>query len=142
MRALRPYQVQTVEAVLREWETKRSTLAVLATGCGKTFTAAEICRQRLGHGRILWVAHRTELITQARDALAAHMPDVRIGIEKADVYANTHSLSEMHDQIVVASVQTLHEKRRHRFHSDLYGTIVVDAITADGDTWTWEAWGE
>ena len=34
---LRPYQVEAVESVFREWESgNRRTLLSMATGCGKT----------------------------------------------------------------------------------------------------------
>lgn len=128
MKALRPYQVEACNAIDREWSKRRSTLLVLATGLGKTFTASEVIKRRLARetGRVLWLAHRDELITQARDAIAAHCEGVRVGIEKAGTFANTYSLSEMHDHVVVASVQTLHEKRRMRFDPRLFGTVIID----------------
>ena len=45
-------------------------LIVMPTGGGKTCTAAEACREHLAQkGRVLWVAHRRELITQAYNTL-------------------------------------------------------------------------
>lgn len=126
-RPLRHYQVEACDAVDAEWQNVRSTMLVLATGAGKTRTAAEIIRRRLqaNTGRVLWIAHRDELITQARDAIVENA-GVRVGIEKAGQYANTYALSDMHDEVVVASVQTLHAKRRMRFAPHLFGTVIID----------------
>ena len=43
-----------------------AALVVLATGAGKTTVGAELCRNA---GRVLWVAHRSELVAQARERL-------------------------------------------------------------------------
>ena len=42
---LRPYQVETVEAVFEEWESVQSTLACLPTGCGKSVIFSEVMRR-------------------------------------------------------------------------------------------------
>lgn len=126
-RPLRPYQIEACDAVDREWESVRSTMIVLATGTGKTRVGSEIIRRRLAAntGRVLWLAHREELITQARDAISENT-GARVGIEKAGQFANTYALSDLHDEVVVASVQTLHEKRRQRFAAHLFGTVIID----------------
>lgn len=46
VKPLRPYQLEAVEAIEAEWTRVRSTLLVLATGLGKTRTAAEIAIRR------------------------------------------------------------------------------------------------
>ena len=127
-RPLRPYQIEACDAIDREWGQVRSTMLVLATGLGKTRVGSEVIRRRLeaNTGRVLWVAHRDELITQARDAITENVPGIRVGIEKAGQFANTYALHDMHDHVVVASVQTLHEKRRQRFAPHLFGTLIID----------------
>lgn len=127
MKALRPYQVEACDAIMRDWQSHRSTLLVLATGCGKTFTASEIIARRQNFGRVLWLAHREELITQARDAIVAHTA-LRVGVEKAEQRAEiVGGLWGDQDDVVVASVQTLaSERRRNRFAPGMFGTIIVD----------------
>lgn len=124
--ALRPYQVASVDAIEREWQSVRSTMLVLATGTGKTRTASEVVARRLPYGKVLWLAHRTELIEQARDALQAALPDVRIGIEKAESRARLTCMYGQDDAIVVASVQTLRDKRLKRFNPGDFATVIID----------------
>jgi superfamily II DNA or RNA helicase len=127
MKELRPYQREACDAIMSDWQSHRSTLLVLATGCGKTFTASEIIARRQHAGRVLWLAHREELITQARDAIVAHTA-LRVGIEKAEQRAEIiGGLWGDTDDVVVASVQTLaSEKRRGRFSPGMFGTVIVD----------------
>jgi superfamily II DNA or RNA helicase len=125
-RSLRPYQVTALSSVHEAWTIYRSTLLVLATGCGKTFTAASILRDRARHGRILWIAHRRELITQAKEALES----VGLGceIEMAQDWAklHAHDLFGIGASCVIASVQTLTGARLRRFRQDSFATIVID----------------
>jgi len=64
---LRPYQRESVDACFREWETVNSTLVCLPTGTGKSVVFSEVMRlwNVEMQGRILLIAHRKELITQA-----------------------------------------------------------------------------
>jgi DNA repair protein RadD len=60
---LRDYQRRAVADVQQAYGNgSRSVLLVLPTGAGKTTVASELCR---GRGRVLWIAHRRELIAQA-----------------------------------------------------------------------------
>ncbi len=79
---LRDYQTEAVESVFREWEEKQSTLIVSPTGCGKTQMFCDVVRRKQP-ARALVLAHRSELIKQARNRLWS---DFRINsdIEKAD----------------------------------------------------------
>ena len=60
---LRPYQNECVASVQNALAANRSTLYILATGCGKTQVFSELCR--VTPGRIMVLAHRNELIEQA-----------------------------------------------------------------------------
>jgi superfamily II DNA or RNA helicase len=123
MAELRAYQREAVDAVLAEWERGvRSTLVVKATGLGKTVTASELLRERRHHGRILWLAHREELVQQAAESLSAHA-NLSVEIEKGDQFASTFAACS---DVVVASVQSMHKKRRGRFGADHFATIVAD----------------
>ena len=64
--SLRPYQVQALEAVRAAYQARqRTALVVMPTGTGKTVLFAEIAR--LAKGPVLVLAHRQELVEQARD---------------------------------------------------------------------------
>ena len=80
----RRYQEKTVEN-FNTWYQSTDKLAtiILPTGCGKTYTAS-ISLKQIDNKKILWVAHREELIDQAYDALKLVIPDKKIDIEMAD----------------------------------------------------------
>lgn len=93
----------------------RSTLIVKATGLGKTATFSELIRT--WEGRCLVIAHREELITQARQALIEQTGE-RVGIEKAEFSASG-------ERIIVTSIQTM-SRRLDRFPANYFSLIVVD----------------
>ena len=65
---LRPYQRAAVEAVLAARRAgKRRLLVHLPTGAGKTVIFSHLAR--LARRQVLVLAHREELLTQARDKL-------------------------------------------------------------------------
>lgn len=114
---LRPYQRDAAAAVMGEFRDKRSTLIVMATGLGKTQTFGAIAA--VWPGRVLVLAHREELLDQARARLR-QMTGEPVGLEQAGYWATG-------ERIVVASVQTLvREQRRARFAKAPFGLIVVD----------------
>lgn len=91
----RPYQQEAAQFVRAHWDQgHQNALIVWSTGLGKTFEFAYIGRQLREQGlcrRILVLAHRTELITQARDKWLAVDPGEVVGIYQADrreVWAN------------------------------------------------------
>lgn len=121
---LRPYQLAAHEAVFKSWQDHRSVLLVLPTGCGKTITAAAILRDRAKEGRILWLAHRGELLDQAAEALGKKI-GLSCEIEKAERRADRRTLFGTSD-VVVGSVQTLRGTRLTSWKDDSFATIVVD----------------
>ncbi len=118
---LRPYQLQSVEAVERGWKEFRKQLLVFPTGGGKTISFAHLAQRRfytrMGE-RTLILAHREELIQQAIEKLHA-ATGVFAGKEKAEFSAT------LRDPIVVASVQTM-IRRLDKWPSDHFGQVVVD----------------
>ena len=94
-----------------------------ATGAGKTFTAGALVwsRRKQGAGRCLWLAHRTELLGQAKASL--ERMGLSVEIERAEEMASQRPDSS---DVVVASVQTLHERRLARWPSHSFATIVAD----------------
>jgi superfamily II DNA or RNA helicase len=117
---LRPYQDASIAAVEGEWAAgTRRTLLVLPTGCGKTVVFAELARREVeAGGRVLVLAHRTELLEQAKNKLAA------VGCwAQLEQGKNRAGLAP----VVVASVQTMHPKRLAKSYSpDRFTLIVVD----------------
>ena len=75
----------------------RAGLVVLATGLGKTFLAAFDSRR---FGRVLFVAHREEILTQAMAAFRAVRPEARLG-------RFSGGEKDRDAEILFASVQTL-----------------------------------
>lgn len=130
----RPYQVDSCEAVFDRLFVRgeRSTLLVLPTGCGKTVVFGLVAKrwseQNLP-GRVLVLAHREELITQAAVELAGIT-----GREPAIEMADNRALSAAVvlpgidlPAVVVASVPTLCQPHRlERFAPDEFGLIVTD----------------
>lgn len=102
----RPYQVDAINAAFREWETVSSTLIVLPTGTGKSVVFAKILKRWLEgphFGRVMILAHRKELIAQAKaHAIAA---GATCEIEMAESVASDRC------DVVSASVQTLNAGR-------------------------------
>lgn len=69
---LRDYQEQALDKLSAAWRSgSRSVLLVSPTGSGKTSMACEAVRKAVARGRrVLWMAHRRELIAQASERLA------------------------------------------------------------------------
>lgn len=118
---LRPYQVEAEAAVFHEWEDKQKTLLVLPTGTGKTVVFSSIAQKRAQTGRVLILAHREELLTQAADKLKK-LSGIECSVEKAEQTAEGCD-----NPVTVGSVQTLmSDKRLSRFPRDFYRTLIVD----------------
>lgn len=96
MDKLRKYQIAAVGRTLAELDRHRHVLLVLPTGAGKTTVANAICKR---FNRILWIAHRHELLEQARarlrtsgvkyetlSAYAGKMPDGEFDLVVFDEY--------------------------------------------------------
>jgi superfamily II DNA or RNA helicase len=112
----RAYQADKCVDIMRELRVHRSTLAVMATGLGKTYLFAVLAA--LWPGRVLVLAHRKELIQQAWQKLT-ELTGERVGIEKA----HEHSYGA---RIVVGSVQTLKEHRLRGISEPPFTLIIVD----------------
>jgi len=133
---LRPYQEECIEAVAKAFESHQSCLMVMATGLGKTLTAGEVLRRRAG--RSMWIAHRSELVEQAEEAigrLTGVIPQVEMAERSAQIRLGGAGC-------IVGSVQTLNAKRNGvprmaRFDANYFNTLVTDeAHHAVANTWT------
>lgn len=118
---LRPYQRDAIQAIEDGWQTFDKELLVLPTGCGKTIVFSQVAKDRTQAGNVLILAHRDELIEQARDKYKALTGDATAK-EKADETSEGTNLP-----VTVGSVQTLSRERRlARFSRDHFKTIIVD----------------
>jgi len=117
-----PTPVQT-DALYALSETRdegfRRGLVVLATGLGKTWLAAFDAVQ-MGARRVLFVAHREEILNQAADTFIRIRPGAKVGY-----YAG--KIRDVEVDVLCASVQTLgREVHLERFAPDHFDYIVVD----------------
>ena len=119
---LRPYQREAVASVMESWgDGVDRTLLILPTGCGKTIVFCEIGAEALRHGgRVLILAHRAELLEQARDKFEA-VTGIRPELEKAE-----ETTIDSWCNVVVGSVQSFNEKRLEKFPPDDFTHIIVD----------------
>lgn len=115
---LRWYQREAVEAIRGALSSSRSTLAVLATGMGKTQIFSAIAKH--WPGNVLVLAHRDELVQQARERIEK-MTGEWCEVEQAGLRSNRHT------RIVVGSVQTV--SRQHRL--DALGLGRFDLVIVD-----------
>lgn len=118
---LRDYQQECVDRILLALRTGGSTLAVLATGLGKTVVFSHVA-DRWPEGRVLVLAHRDELIRQAAEKLHAVtgvQPAVEMGEERSD--------ERRPSRYLVSSVQTLcRPARQARFRPEDFGLLIID----------------
>ena len=108
---LRPYQREAVRAINEKWDEWQRELLVLPTGCGKTVVFNTIANQR--PGRTLILAHREELIEQARDKyqrMFGEMPG-KIKAQENDIR-----------RVTVGSIQTM----MRRDYAGAFDTVIID----------------
>lgn len=120
---LRPYQSEAVSAVEGRWAGgDRSTLLVMATGCGKTVVFSKVAEDAVANGgRVLVLAHRGELLEQAADKIRA-VTGLRCSVEKAQ----ETSVGTI-ERVTVGSVQTLmRESRLRALGHDRFTHVIVD----------------
>ncbi len=98
----------------------RRLLVCLPTGAGKTVIFSELAR--LAKRPVLVLAHRKELVDQARDKLSRALSDPSVvAIEQADTSAHPEA------RIVVASIRSLREDRLARLMAERkFGLIIYD----------------
>src|ERR1019366_6288514 len=123
---LRPYQQECLDSILREYMAGcRQQLCVLATGCGKTHIAAHLPEvfKAVLPGRLLFIAHREEILLQTIEKFHDCAPHLKVGLEKAEHHAPLDS-----DVIVAcnASIGREGSTRMERFNWDTISIIVCD----------------
>lgn len=131
--SLRQYQKDCLDSILHEYVAGcRHQLVVLATGAGKTLIAAHLPElfKTVLPGKMLFVAHRNELLTQTIDKLHTWAPSLKVGLEKAEKHADPDS-----DVIVasIASVGRSGSTRLDHFWDDISIIVVDEAHHAASD---------
>lgn len=154
MKLQRYYQIEAENAVESSLERGViNQMLVMAGGCGKTFTAVKIIKDK---GRTLWGTHTSELIAQSAIAILAEkelMPydellfiidshdgiieliknskrgkfflDKRTKLIADQIGIIKADVFDIDKPVVVASMQTLH-KRLHLIPSDHFDVVVGD----------------
>ena len=97
----------------------RRGLVVMATGLGKTWLAAFDCQQ-INAKRVLFVAHREEILNQAEETYVRIRSDLKVGRYNGKA-------RELNVDILFASIQTLGKSQHlEQFAKDHFDYIVVD----------------
>lgn len=118
---LKPYQNQAVRNTVGLLEQGKNPLIIMATGTGKTVVGSSIIKERIAQGKkILWLAHREELIDQAK-AQIDNICQISSGLERAEHKAN------LNENVIVGSVPTLRKSRLDSRFSE----IPIDDIFID-----------
>ncbi len=115
---LRQAQQEALEALLNTYEEGyNKAMVVMATGLGKTYLSGFFAER---FPRVLFVAHREELLHQARASFGMIMPERSGGL----YYRHEKTIET---DFVFASVYTLSmERHLHRFSRDDFDLIIVD----------------
>lgn len=124
---LRDYQKHGSDCIMREWRDVTSTLLVLPTGCGKTLVFADIIR-RMQPVRAMVIAHREELIWQARDKIG-RVTGLECSVEMGELWTRAELMP--HTPVIISTVQTQNskwgdQKRMGRFNPMEFGVLILD----------------
>jgi DNA repair protein RadD len=131
MITLRPYQQAAIEAVyryLRDYDD--NPCIVLPTAAGKTPCIARICKDAVGQweGRILVLAHVKELLQQSVDKLRLVCPEIKVGVYSAGLRRR-----DTENSVIVAGIQSVHQRADELGHFDLVLVDEAHLIPADGE---------
>ncbi len=124
---LRPYQDECVYGICDAFQEDTSTLAVMATGLGKTYTACEVIRHYMRTGRVMFIAPFDALIWQTEKAVRNSLK-IHPEIEKAEHWADQGAKKS---PVVIASIQTLiagmgGQGRMTRFNPHDFSLVIAD----------------
>ncbi len=105
---LRPYQERAISEIFAQLVTDHRVLMVAPTGSGKTVIAATLIQRTPRWRHVLWLAHRTELIGQAREHLM-HL-GLRCGARCAKYVEQHPDHVDETAPYQIGSVQTIHRR--------------------------------
>lgn len=115
---LRWYQEEARDGILERLKEDDSTMAVMATGLGKTQVFCSVAEA--WGGPVLVLAHRDELVRQAQERLEAFLGEP-VEVEQRDSRASAKA------RVVVGSVQSIcREKRLERLGKDRFSLVILD----------------
>ena len=126
----RNYQVRAIRRIGESFEQqfRRQALLVMATGTGKTRTAIGLVDLLIRANwvkRVLFLADRKALVTQAVDVFKAHLPGVpTVNLLKerdteARVYVSTH-------QTMLGLINETNDDGRRRFGPGYFDLVIID----------------
>ncbi len=122
--SLRDYQKECLEAIYEGYKRGiRRALVSLPTGSGKTVIFSEFPRYFRMKKQMIVLAHRAELLDQAKDKITRANPGLKVEVEQADRIASPES------DVIIASVPTLgraDSKRLVALDPDRFFLIIVD----------------
>jgi ATP-dependent helicase IRC3 len=120
---LRPYQTEALDAIVDSYSKGiKRQLVVLPTGAGKTVIFSHLPKILSHPTPMLVLAHRAELLDQAKDKILSSNPHLDVEIEQAERRAG-------HVDVVVGSVATLgrnNTPRIQEYPNNYFKTIVID----------------
>lgn len=122
---LRDYQEACVHAILSNIKQGvRKQLVVMPTGCGKTVCFAQLPEyvKRVGK-KTLVLAHREELLEQAKEKIELIAPELSVAIEQGG------QVAEPENDVIIASVPTIGRagsERIKKFDPAHFGLIICD----------------
>ncbi|MEJ8786118.1 DEAD/DEAH box helicase family protein [Peptoniphilus sp. HCN-40583] len=131
--AVRPYQIMAVKAVMERFEANYpAALLVMATGTGKTRTAASIVDMMMGANRatrILFLADRVALVKQAMRTFGQLLPDLSIasvgeGKTRPEELATARMLFSTYPAMINA-MDRLHLEGKERFFTVGYFDLII-----------------
>lgn len=126
---LRPYQERAITELRAQYAAgKRSVVAVLPTGAGKTVIGSAVIRSAVARGkRVLFLVHRQELLSQSVAKLeASGVTDLRI-IQAGSDLGNPRAM------VAVASIPTLTRWTERQPEAELL--VVDEAHHVIAKTW-------
>jgi DNA repair protein RadD len=128
MISLRPYQLTCIDKIREAACSSRSILVVSPTGSGKTTIASELARLTVAKGKkVVWLAHRNELVDQAFDRLT------QFGLGVGVISASSSKPPNPYQPVQVASIQTLIARK---LRPDAHVLIWDEAHHAPSDLWS------
>ena len=121
---LKPFQERLLEQIdISRDQGQNWNLLVSATGTGKTIMAGVDYRRlstRLPRSRLLFVAHRKEILSQSRDTFRQVLKDWQFG----ELWVDGDRPSSF--QHVFASIQTLSNADLERIEKEHYDVVIID----------------
>ncbi|MFB5195972.1 DEAD/DEAH box helicase family protein [Neobacillus sp. KR4-4] len=111
-------QIEALEELKKTLEEEyNKALVVMATGLGKTYLAGFFSKN---FNKVLFIAHREEILNQARDSFKKIMPEKRYGMYNG-------KLKESNADAIFASIYTLSMKSHlEQFSPGEFDLIIID----------------